>query len=150
MSDIKAPVLELSAKIKSQLKAEAGVISSPKDLFEATLPEGVTLDTVKAVDQAKTTFVAAYTNAVGETAHALMAGDKTLETVTAKADVNKDVLSVAVLRTETRPDPQNPGQTKTAHGVVKPNFKAYAGRGDVGQLATVRKSVRNMFADLAD
>lgn len=150
MSDIKTPVLEMTAKIKPLLTVEGGVTATPKDLFVSTLPEGLTLDTVKAVDQHRTTFNAGYMNAVGQLAHEALTADKSLDKVTAKVELNKDVLQVAVLREETRPDPQKPGKTVTRVGVIKPNYKAYAGRADVGQAAAVRVSVRNLFSGISD
>lgn len=148
-----AQTLEISALIKPQLTQEGEIITSPKDLFIQTLPTinaEVTPEMVKAVDQAKATFNAGYVHAAGEIGHAAMAKDSTLEKVVAKTEVNKDKLAVTILRTETRPDPQKPGETVTRHGVVKPNYKAFAGRADVGQMAVVRTSIRSLFEGLAD
>lgn len=150
MSELKAPVKELSQKIQAAAKLEGTVYGQPKDLFSATLPEGLTMDTVKAVDAHRTNFTAAYLDAFGAVAAPAMLADKSMEKITGKVELNKDILQVALLREETRPDPQNPGKTVTRHGVTKVNYKANAGKADTGQVAIVRTSIRSMFAGLAD
>lgn len=153
IKELPAAVASLSATLRGQMSHEAGVIAAPKDLFPqhlATIDPALSMDVVKAVDNAKTIFNAAFADATTGISFDAMKADPKLESVTAKVDVNKDKLAVTVLRTETRPDPQKPGETVTRHGVVKPNYKAYAGRGDVGPTAIVRNNAKAIFAGLAD
>ena len=148
-----AEIQKITALIKPQLTQAGEIITSPDDLFPTTLPAidpELTPEMVARVHKATTTFNTSFTNATGEIGHEAMAKDSTLEKVVAKTTVNKDKLAVTVLRSETRPDPQKPGETITRHGVVKPNYKAYAGRADVGQMAVVRGSIKALFEGLAD
>lgn len=148
-----AETLAISAFIKPQLTQAGEIITTPKDLFVEALPTinaEVTPEMVVAVDKAKAAFTAGLTNAVGELSNDVLSKDSTIDKVVAKCDLNKDKLVVTVLRQETRPDPQKPGETITRQGVIKPNYKTFAGRADVGQLAVVKGSIRRLFEGLAD
>lgn len=62
---------------------ETGNGTSEGDVFNATLPEGLTPDTVEAVNNHVTTFVASGMEAVGNAALAAMKKDKKLDIVNA-------------------------------------------------------------------
>lgn len=57
---------ELAARIKPRLTIEAGAVSAPADLYESTLPEGLTMAVVLQTQEHRQLFQAAAKTAVGE------------------------------------------------------------------------------------
>lgn len=86
--DIDNGVITLASEIAPKLSIDDnGVGTTDDSLFESTLPEGVTLDTVKTVQKHITKF----TDSVG-----LAFGEKSIETMKANKDIQRTTLRVPV------------------------------------------------------
>lgn len=146
---------EITRKVADAAKAastrDGQTVTSPKDLYvplAKIVDPDITEQDLARVAAINSAITAGYTQAIAEIGEEATAADQTLDRVVGKLQMGKDRLSVTVLREETRPDPQNPGQTITRYGVVKPNLVTYAGRGDVGEMAIVRKESQSRYRAL--
>ena len=74
----------VNAIASSLSKVTDGVISSDGDVFNSNLPEGLTPETVEAVSNYTTAFVASGLEAVGKAAVSAMEEDKQLNDVSAE------------------------------------------------------------------
>lgn len=78
---------DLADKIKANLKTEGAaqiVEEKPREAYEGNLPDGITMDTVKAVGSYNNEFVNAARLAVAEVAADMFTKDKELTTVQSK------------------------------------------------------------------
>lgn len=102
MSDIKPHVIALAAKLKPGLKlGEGGVIIADKDLYEQSLPDELTMDSVNAVYAHTENLVAGLTLATGEIAEEAMKKDKKLDSVSSELKIGKHAeINVGYLRSQ--------------------------------------------------
>ena len=96
-------VTGFAAAIKPQLSVEGGKVQIPAEAFEAGLPEGINLQTVKAVQSHVQNWTRGLDVAVGETAIEFMAQNPETETIYAKTKLGHDTYSAAVDRTRNLP-----------------------------------------------
>lgn len=66
LDKISAEVKTLSSKVKEAITIDGNLASVPKDLYKDTLPEGMTLEQVKTVQEHNLNFADAVTLALGE------------------------------------------------------------------------------------
>ena len=101
--EISAEVLRISELIKAGVTtdAKAGVITEndPGKVYEQSLPEGLTVETVKNVNAHNGNFVAATTHAIGTIAVDTLKANKDLKEVTGDIKtVGRDHVGVTVTR----------------------------------------------------
>ena len=147
---LKDEILELSKSIEKGLKLDAktGVITAEEGLYEKNLPEGLTMDNVKAVTEYNTNFVAASSHAVGKVSVDAMSSHKKLErtSVEIKMGVN-DLFSATMDRSISYPNPQgDSGEKIVKYGVIKPDYDVRAGRNG-GQLKVARRLISELAAE---
>lgn len=154
MSDkpsLKEETLKISKEIKANLTVDASGECSgdSQSVYEAHLPDGITMDTVKSVSSYNTTFCAAGTHAVGELAIEAMKKDKKLESVTAKLPFgSRDSLNLTFHRS--REGVQNFGADKgksvTQYGSSVVRVRTRAGNNS-GQMAAARKLISDLATE---
>lgn len=149
-SALKQEVLDLSKKIAEgiTLDKKTGHGEAADGLYESNLPEGLTVEAVKAVSDYNTTFVAAGTHAFGTLAVEAMKGSKSLTEATVQIKMfGKDTLGVSVQRSKDYNNSlakEGEPKTITKHGVITTTYDVVAGN-NRGQL----KAARNEIAALA-
>lgn len=105
----KAPVLHedvlaLAKAIEKGMKLDktSGVVTADEDLYKKSLPSELSMDTVKAVSDYNTKFVAAGAFAFGNIAIDAMKGNKKLERVTGEVSLgHRDVANYTLDRHRT-------------------------------------------------
>lgn len=89
--------------IKPGLTIEGGKVQIPTEAFEQGLPEGLNLQTVKAVQTHVQNWTRGLDVAIGETAIDYMVAHPEVETIYAKTKLGTDTYSAAVDRTRNLP-----------------------------------------------
>lgn len=90
---------KLSQAIKPLLVATGDVVVPKPEVFEATLPEGMTMEDVLAVQAHQQAFMAGFTHAVGEVAiHDILAKHKEVDLVSANVALGMNTGQVVVKR----------------------------------------------------
>lgn len=142
--NIKPEVLEMSEKIKSQLKIDGrnGHITGEDNIFESTLPEDLTMETVNKVSDHNTTFVAAGVHAMGSLAVEAMKDHSHLNEATGSIKMGgKDTLDVNIERSRTYANRLQEGADDVVkHGVMDINYTVMAGK-NAGQLKKVKMAI---------
>lgn len=142
MSQISNEVVALSDKIKKAVEVDAstGVITTPKDLYESLLPETLTIEQVKTLQEHNSQVIAASAKAVGELAIPLMAENKELDRVSLEIGVgHKDKINVTFDRSRQVPDRETNG-TKTKHGIVSADYTMYGAKSR-GEMLKVKNEL---------
>lgn len=82
-AELSEEIKNLSALISKgiEIDRETGTAPENKDLFSANLPEGISIDTVKAINNYQRNFIVAGRHAVGMKAVEVLASNKKLEEV---------------------------------------------------------------------
>lgn len=144
MSEIKPHITALAKDLKAGMKlGDGGVISADKDLYENTLPEDLTMDTVKKVYGHTEDVVAAMTLATGELGEAAMKKNKKLDSVSSELKIGKHAeINVGYLRSQEQTirnmqNPKEPPKKVTKHGVTTARVKTF-GQKNRGELKKVR------------
>ena len=146
-------VIELANKIMQgiELDNKSGIgkeKEKPGHIFESTLPENMTVETVKAVNNHVSNFVAASAKAFGELSIEAMAGNKDLnETSIEIKTVDKDhvghtVRRKAVYENRIRPT-EGSDNTFTVYGAMSTEYKTRAGK-NTGSLKAVRTHITEL------
>lgn len=149
MSEVKQAVQDLAAKIKPMLTlADNGVVLAQADLYEKSLPEGITADQIKAIQQHNTVLVAASALAVGEIAVDAFKADKELQRVTSEFSAVGDKISTAVIRSREYPaggipkegEVRDPNAKIVKFGVIEAAYEV-SSNGNKGDLKKVRTHI---------
>lgn len=149
MSEVKQGTKDLSSKVKPLFTlAENGVILPEEHFYEKVLPEGITMDQIKAIQAHNTALLAAVPMAVGEIAIDAFKADKTLDRVSAVIPAGSDKISVAVLRSREYPaggipkegEVRDPNAKIVKYGVIEASYEV-ASNGNKGELKKVRTHI---------
>ncbi len=133
----------VNAIASSLSKVTDGVISSDGDVFNSNLPEGLTPETVEAVSNYTTAFVASGLEAVGKAAVSAMEKDKKLNDVSAEIPMGAfGNVGYGVTRSREAVVPGT-DKTTTVYGGTKVNVAFVAGK-NAGQLAAAKRSIKEM------
>ena len=97
---LKETTTALADKITPHIIVTDGVPELAKDTFEATLPETLTLKTVKEVQNHINAFEAAANYAVGQFSIGHFQANPEVQTVIASTKIGRDTYHVAVARTQ--------------------------------------------------
>jgi len=147
-------VAVLAGKIMASLvyDAETSSIKEEKknSIFEANLPQDLTMEVVKKVEGYKTEFVSAATYAIGQLAQKEIMADKKLNRIEATLAVGGDQLAVDYERSKqyacALPGKGTEGGEKiTKFGVTTVAYTTKAGHNG-GQLKIVRKELNELAA----
>lgn len=147
---IKEEIIDLANALKKEFEiGEGGVITVPKDLYEKTLPEGLTLADVKKVQEHNTALVAASALAVGEVGNAHFKKHKKDDRLSLEFKAGVDSISIDYQRSKEYPnfkDPEGPKIQK--YGILTAGYESQAGVGSRGQLSRVKKNLAAKAAEL--
>lgn len=139
---------ELVEAIKKSLTGTES-ITSEGNVYDDNLPEGLTPDTVEAVSNYTTTFVASSVEAVGDMALQAMKKDKKLDQVEAEIKLGafgKTDISVIREKEITIPPREKGGEAskKIQPGVTQVSVDFVAGRNS-GLLGKARAAIKENF-----
>lgn len=137
--EIKAEIVQLADKIKKEITIDGstGVATVPKELYANTLPDGLTVDTIKQLQDHNSQFAAASYMALGEASIPVMKKHKDLDRSTLDIPtVGKDHFSLTFDRSGEVRAPGG-GDPKTVYGTGRVAFNMY-GTKNRGELSKVR------------
>jgi hypothetical protein len=124
-----------------------GVGAAPDDLYERTLPEDLTMETVTKVTDHNTTFIAAATDAAGKLAVKAMKENKDLQRATVPFNMGvRDQVTVSVDRKATYPNPQKPEEPIVKFGATTVKYDVRSSH-NVGVLKSVRAEISKLAAE---
>lgn len=153
MSDVKVPadVLEMSKKVKAAMKYDGGIFDLDKEFYANELPEGITMDTVKAMQKHDAIFMAGVGHAFGLASIEAMKKDKHLQETQLSTSVGKDSLGGVFRRTYEKslgiPKDGEDRKTETAYGQLNMSYKKSGTAGSRGALKKVREDLNNIARD---
>lgn len=133
----------LSGVIKTSMKVNKdGTTEVQDDIWEKTLPEGLTKKQVAAVKNHEANFIAAGALALGELAVDAMKKHSGLDEVKATVKMHgRDSASFQVNRSRSFRNPQNPDADPVVKfGTIATSFKNHAGR-NAGELKKVMEEI---------
>lgn len=136
---LKEPTMKMFDVVAKTLQIDesTGVGTVSKETYEQTLPEGITIDTVKTLQEHNGYFIAAASKALGEAAIPVLKKNAELEKVTLSIPVgHKDQINIDFQRSRQVPDRESNG-TKTKHGVLMASYDMYGSK-SVGDLKKVK------------
>lgn len=140
-------IRDLATKIKGDMKVgEAGIVEIPKDIFEKTLDETLSMDMVKKVQSHQANVVAATGLALGEVGLEAFKGNKTLNQVSVEYPVGKDSIGGTFSRSKQVPDGNGGQQTK--FGALGMSYKVAGASGSKGSLKKVRAHLSDIAKDV--
>lgn len=141
MSDIKPEVLALAEKLKSGITvAKDGTATAAEGLFEQSLPEGVTMEQMKAAQAHTNLFIAAAANVLGNESINVMKKNAEIQAVSLSIPtVGKDSLDLTFKREAQVPNSSGEG-TNTKYGSLSAKYSMY-GAGSRGQLLKVKQDL---------
>ena len=143
MSKVNQDVQDLADKIKTGVQIDVkdgqAVATIDDKLFVANLPETVPVETAKAYEQYRSTFLPAATKAFGEAGLSVLEKHKKIDSVTGSFQLlGKDTFETNLGRSATYPVPGNSDAAPiTKFGVVTTKLTTYDARQKVGQLKAV-------------
>lgn len=145
--DLSTVVIDLSAALASKIKIEAGKAVISADAFESSLPEGMTVDTVKAVQQLESDFESALAHRIGTASVDAMKADTTLAEVKGTVKMGSTSLVAKVARTAAYPNPRSSveGQPSRLEFAGEVSLKRNPSNDTFG---SVRDAIRSYAADL--
>lgn len=138
MSDIKENIRGLADTIKTELSlSEEGVFSVDAKMFENTLPEGLTMETVKKYQEHTADLVTAAGLALGEAGIDAMKKDKRLDQVSLEFNAGKDTIGGVFQRSkEVRSGITADAEMMTKYGILnmKVGVNAHANKGSLKKV----------------
>lgn len=145
---LKEDVLALSKKIEEAMAIDnnTGIVTTGGDIYETTLPEGITIETVNTIEKHNGDFIAASAHAIGQVAVNAMKDHSALasaETVIKMGGRNE--LGLTVERERTYRNPQDATKPVVKNGVVTITYDVAADN-DSGQVKNARTIINNLAA----
>tara|TARA_B100000700_G_scaffold155074_1_gene172231 strand:+ start:20046 stop:20501 length:456 start_codon:yes stop_codon:yes gene_type:complete len=142
MSDISPNVNKLAEQFQGQMEqGEGGVLNLPAKAYEQSLPEDLSMDTVKRVKSHDEDVVAALTLATGRQGEQMMKNDKGLQSVSSSMKFGKfgDV-NVQYDRAKVGPKSITDRTEVTRYGQTQARVRTFAGK-PRGDLKKVRETL---------
>lgn len=125
---------------------KAGTAMAKDTLYKDNLPEGITMETVKAISDYNTTFVAAGAHAFGVVATEAAKTHKKLEKVSIDIPMGfKDNVSYTFDRMKVVPNRFGNGEDITKYGVLHTSYEVRAGKNGA-QLKAARAVINELAA----
>lgn len=132
MSKVSERVNSLAATIKAGIVFdEAGTSKLANTVFEESLPEGITIDTVKKVQESVLDFTDAATKALGEAGLDFLKEKTDIGSVSLTGKLGNDVMNVEIERKRTFRNPST-GEPGVKYGGVSASLKTGVGSGRGG------------------
>ncbi len=146
MSEIKPEVLELATKLKAGITiSKGGEATITEGLYEQTLPESISMETLKEIQKHNSTFIAAAGHAFGESAIGVMKKNAEVSAVSVSIPtVGKDTLDLTFQRERQIPNAGGEG-TSVKYGSLQAKYNMY-GAGSRGQLLKVKQELSEKAA----
>lgn len=144
--ELKPATLSLAEQLRKHLEVDhkTGAMAFAANTYVDVLPEGITAETIKKINDHHSTLAAAGTLVVGEAGVGVMKKIKSLDRVEATLPmVGKDAVKFSFQRERQVNVPGQKGQpntTKTVYGASNAQFEMYADH-PVGELRKVRESL---------
>ena len=141
--ELSQETLDLAEQIKAGIEIDSatGTATKVDNVYEASLPEGVTIDQVNAIGKHRTRFTAASAKAVGELAQAAMVANNKLESVEVAIPMGKyDTLN---LKSSREKEIRNvaTGETSVSYGHLSTPVIKSRSVNNSGELAMIRKAL---------
>lgn len=136
---LKAQTSEAAATLKAGMKIGAeGVVEPSVDLYEATLPEGKTMEDLKWSLDHRDIVVAAAGLAVGELAVDYFKANPDAQQVSMSMPVHKDNINIVVQRSKEIPAGPLNSEAKTVYGSLRASYVANGAvnRGELKKVKT--------------
>lgn len=122
-------------------------VKTTDGVYEANLPEGLTMPIVTQVSEYNTDFVAASAYAFGQVAVKAMAADKTLDQLTGTIPMaGKDAVHHTIHREKTYANALGGGDPIVKQGVMVTTLETRAGKNG-GQLKAARNEIGSLAAE---
>lgn len=137
------------AKANMTVDSASGAVVLAEGTFEKTLPEGLTVETYKAHNKHRDTYLAGVHMAVGELGLEASEANKNLDQVSLTTNILADTFTTKVKRTRVGRNPAKPGEEVTTHGASSSNYTVN-GAANKGQLKQVRLSITDQYKALAE
>lgn len=147
MSTVNETITVLSEQLAKKVTIENGKAVIVADAFESTLPEGMTLDTVKAVQQHESDFESALAHRVGIAAVDAMKADATLADVKGTTKMGSVGLTAKVARSAAYPNPRSSVEGQPARLEYSGEVSLKRNPSN-SSFTAVRDAVRGYAADL--
>lgn len=143
-ADVMAIVDQQKDYLTFNIEERRIVEKTPGELYEKTLPDGVTLEEVEKIDLHRVNFVAASAYTAGKMAVDAMKNDSTIDQVTMAVQMGKGTLADFVVdRRHEQPNHLQGGDPIVIHGRVLPRLKTKAGSGN-STMKAVRAEVARL------
>lgn len=142
LSKVNEEVLEMAAKLEAGMTLDNKTGEGTEDgLYESTLPAHLSVETVKAVADHNTTFIAAGSYAFGKLAVEAMKANPELAHANLEIKmIGRDTVGYNVDRTKEFTNHLGDGTTTTKHAVVTTSYDVRAGKNG-GQLKAARQAI---------
>lgn len=139
-------VASLSEKLVPSIVVDgkAATATAVETLYKDNLPEGLTMEAVKAVSDYNTTFIAAGAHAFGTVATAAAKSHKKMEKVSIDIPMGvKDNVSYTYDRMKVIPNRFGNGEDVTKYGVIQTTYEVKAGKNGA-QLKAARAAINEL------
>lgn len=131
---------------KEMSVGDQGIVTISEDVFEKTLPEGLTMTAIKEMQDHRDLVIAGTGLALGELGTEALKGDKELKQLSVSYKMNKDKINGIFYRTKDHAQPT--GGMATKPGVLQMGYKAYGQAGGIGQLKKVKAHLSEMAKEV--
>lgn len=151
--DVKVPtlkqeVLDLSTKIEAAMAIDVttGIVTTESNIYETSLPEGISLDLVNRIETHNNNFIAGAAHAVGRIGVNAMKDNTSLNSAETLIRMGgKNELGLTVERERTYRNPKDQENPVVKNGVVSITYDVVADN-DAGQVKAARQIINGLAA----
>lgn len=150
MSEVTVPqeILDIAKSAKARMKADGGMVNLDKEHYAESLPEGLSMETVKHLQKHNANYVAGVGRAFGEVSIEAMKKDNQLKETQLSTNIGKDTVG-GVFRREYEksmgiPKDGEERKTEKAYGQLNMSYKTHGSAGSRGGLKKVRDELNSM------
>ena len=137
-TETKNQIDALAANLRPQIEIKEGVASISADAYVKSLPDGITLDTVKKIKEHDAVFFPAVTKAFGESAIEAMKADEKLESIDLPVPmVGDDKFDITFKRSYEHMDMATK-EMKTSYGGLTASLTVQAARHNRGAMTAIK------------
>lgn len=141
-AETKNQIDALAADLKGQIEIKEGAATIAADAYTASLPEGITVDIVKQLQDHNAVFFPAATKAFGEKAIEAMKVDGKLESLDLTVPmVGDDKFDVSFKRSYEHMDMATK-EMKTSYGGVSASLTVQAARHNRGHMSAIKNELK--------
>ena len=141
-AETKNQIDALAADLKSQIEIKEGAATIAADAYVKSLPDGLTLDTVKKLQEHNAVFYPAVTKAFGESAIEAMKADEKIEVLDlAVPMVGDDAFNVNFKRSYEHMDMATK-EMKTSYGGLSASLTVQAARHNRGAMSAIKNDLK--------